>query len=61
MNLKREIYHEVNKLADAVKHAQRTVFVLLQEKVKCKLEELETRDIIEKVTEPTDWISLMVI
>ena len=44
-----------------VKHCQRPVSAPLQEKVKLKLEELLKMDIIEKVTEPTEWISSMVV
>ena len=44
-----------------VKHCQRTVSAPLQEKVKQKLEELEKNDIIERIREPTEWISSMVV
>ena len=55
-------YHmKINKEIEPVKHAQRTVSVPLREKVKDKLQELDEQGIITKVTEPTEWISSMVV
>ena len=42
-------------------HAPRRIPVTLQKKVKEKIAELEKKGIIQKVTDPTDWISSMVI
>ena len=45
----------------AVQHAPRRIPVTLQKEVKEKIAELEKKGIIQKVTEPTEWISGMVI
>ena len=42
-------------------HAPRCVAVSLQKEVKEKIAEMEKKGIIEKVTEPTEWISSMVV
>ena len=42
-------------------HAPRRIAVTLHNEVKAKLEELEKKKILVKETEPTDWISSMVI
>ena len=42
-----------------VKHCQRSVAVALQMKVKKKLNSLEEKVIIEKISDPTEWISSM--
>ena len=42
-------------------HAPRRIPVTLQKEVKEKIAELEKKGIIQKVTNPTDWISSMVI
>ena len=42
-------------------HAPRRIPVTLQKEVKEKIAELEKKGIIQKVTDPTDWISSMVI
>ena len=44
-----------------VQHAPRRIPVSLQKEVKEKIAELEKKGIIQKVTEPTKWISCMVI
>ena len=44
-----------------VPHAPRRIPVTLQKEVKEKIAELEKKGIIQKVTDPTDWISSMVI
>ena len=44
-----------------VQHAPRRIPVTLQSEVKEKIAELEKKGIIQKVTEPTEWISSMVI
>ena len=51
----------VNETVKPVQHAPRRVPVALREEVKKKLTDLEKRGIIKKVTEPTEWISSMVI
>ena len=42
-------------------HAPRWIPVTLQKEVKKKIAALEKKGIIQKVTDPTDWISSMVI
>jgi len=44
-----------------VQHSPRRVPVPLRDKVKAKLDDLERKGIVEKVTVPTDWISSMVV
>ena len=44
-----------------VQHSPRRVPVALQKEVKNKILELEEKGIIEKVVEPSEWISSMVI
>ena len=44
-----------------VQHVPRRIPVTLQKEVKEKIAELEKKGIIQKVTDPTDWISSMVI
>ena len=44
-----------------VHHAPRRIAVTLHQEVKAKLEELERKNILVKETEPTDWISSMVV
>lgn len=44
-----------------VKDEPRRVPIPLKEKLREKLKELESLNITAKVTEPTDWISSMVI
>ena len=52
---------KINDKAVPVKHAQRTVSVPLRERVRQKLKELEKNKIIQKVNEPSEWISSMVV
>ena len=52
---------KINEKAVPVKHAQRTVSVPLRERVRQKLKELEKNKIIQKVNEPSEWISSMVV
>lgn len=42
-------------------HVPRSIVVTLQKEVKAKLEKLEKKNILVKETEPTDWISSMVV
>ena len=51
----------VNPDFTPVQHAPRGVAVTLQKEVKEKTAEMEKKGIIQKVTEPTDWISSMVV
>ena len=44
-----------------VHHVPRHIAVTLHKEVKAKLEELEKKNILVKETEPTDWISSMVV
>ena len=55
-------YHiDIDPSVTPVQHTPRKVPVALRGKVKDRLNELEQRGIIAKVTEPTDWISSSVI
>ena len=51
----------INPNHSPVQHAPRRIPVTLQKEVKEKILELEKKGIIQKVTDPTDWISSMVI
>ena len=51
----------VNEKVKPIQHAPRRVPVALRDEVKEKLTDLEKRGMIKKVTEPTEWISSMVI
>lgn len=44
-----------------VKHQPRRVAAPIKKEVRAKIEELEKQGILEKVTEPSDWISSMVV
>ncbi|CAL8130302.1 unnamed protein product [Orchesella dallaii] len=55
-------YHiTLNEEVKPVVHAPRSVPVSLREPVKAKLEELEKQGVISRVTEPTDWVSSMLV
>ena len=47
-------------LVNPTQHSARRVPIALRDKVKEKLEDLESKGIVEKVTIPTEWISSMV-
>ena len=47
--------------AKPIQHAPRRIAVTLHKEVKAKLAELEKKQIIVKETEPTEWISSMVV
>ena len=47
--------------AEPVIHASRKVPVAIRETVKAELEHMEKHGIITKVTDPTDWVSSMVV
>ena len=51
----------VNPDHTTVQHAPRRVAVTLQKEVKEKIVEMEKKGIIQKATEPTEWISSMVV
>lgn len=51
----------VDPEAKPVQHAPRRVAVTLHQEVKEKLAELEKKGIISKETDPTDWISSLVV
>ena len=42
-------------------HVPRRIVVTLHKEVKAKIEKLEKKNILVKETEPTDWISSMVV
>ena len=44
-----------------MQHSPSRVPVALRDKVKAKLDDLEKKGIVEKVTTPTEWISSMVV
>ena len=48
-------------LVNPTQHSARRVPIALRDKVKEKLEDLESKGIVEKVTIPTEWISSMVV
>ena len=48
-------------LVKPTQHSPRRVPIALRDKVKEKLEDLESKGIVEKVTIPTEWISSMVV
>ena len=51
-------YHiEVDPTVKQVQHAPRRVPVPLKSKLKAKIEDMEKKGIIKRVTEPTEWIS----
>ena len=55
-------YHiELQKEAQPVVHAQRKFPIQLRDKLKQELNRMEDLKIIEKVSEPTDWVNSMVI
>ena len=56
-----ECHLELEPHAKPVQHVPRRVPVPIREAVKEQLDDMEQRDIIAKVTEPTDWISSMVV
>ena len=48
-------------LVKPTQHSPRRVPIAIRDKVKEKLEDLESKGIVEKVTIPTEWISSMVV
>lgn len=56
------LYHlEIDQSAVPVKHAPRRIPIPLKKKLKEKLLELESKNIIKKESNPTEWISSMVV
>ena len=47
--------------AKPVQHAPRRIPVAIKDRVKEKLDDMEKKGIIQKITEPTEWISSMVV
>ena len=58
--LEGEYHIEVESAVPPVQHAPRRVSVALKEKLKATIEELEERENIRRVVEPTPWISSLV-
>ena len=56
-----ECHIEIEENARPVQHVPRRVPVALREAVRNKLDDMEKRKVITKVTEPTNWISSMVL
>ncbi|XP_035690003.1 uncharacterized protein K02A2.6-like [Branchiostoma floridae] len=55
-------YHiEIDKEAKPVQHLPRRVPVPLKAELKKKIDELEKKQVIARVTKPTEWISSMVV
>ena len=52
---------QTNPEVAPVQHTPRKMPVALKKEIKAKLDEMEKRGIITPVTEPTDWISSMVV
>ena len=59
--LESEYHIRLDSQIDPVQHAPRRVPVALREQLKETFEELVQQDILAPVTEPTEWISSMVI
>ena len=67
----KDVFHGLGHIGDAsividetvtpVQNSPRQVPVALQKEVKKKIEEMEKRGIITKISEPTEWISSMVV
>ena len=55
------VYLQTNPEVASVQHTSRKMPVALKKEVKAKLDEMEKRGIIAPVTDPTDWISSMVV
>ena len=55
------VHLQTNPEVAPVQHTPRKMPVALKKEVKAKLDEMEKRGIIAPVTEPTDWISSMVV
>ena len=56
-----ECHIEIDPYTKPVQHVPRCVPVSLREAVRNKLDDMEKRKVIMKVTEPTNWISSMVL
>ena len=55
-------YHiEVDPTVTPIVNPPRTIPAALRDRVKTELEDMETRGVIRKVEEPTDWVSSMAI
>lgn len=55
-------YHiEIDKTVTPVKHHPRRVPIALREEVREKIDQMEAAGMISRVTDPSDWISSMVI
>ena len=51
----------IDKTVPSVIHAPRRVPVEIKERLKQKLDDMEKNNVIVKVTEPTDWVSSLVV
>ena len=51
----------IDPLVKPTQHSPRRVPIALRDRVKAKLEDLESKGIVEKVTIPTEWISSKVV
>ena len=59
--LKGDHHINIDPNATPVIHPPRKITISLMEKLKAELERMCKLDVIEKVDEPTDWVSSMVI
>lgn len=48
-------------LVKSTQHSPQLVPIALRDRVKARLEDLESKGIVERVTKPTEWISSMVV
>jgi hypothetical protein len=59
--LEREYHIEVDPTATLVINPSRTIPAALRSRVKEELDDMERKNVIRKVEEPTDWVSSMVV
>ena len=51
----------IDQSVKPVVHAPRRIPVVIKEKLKTTIDKMERLNVIEKITEPTDWVSSMVV